>query len=253
MHVVSVTATKNRHSCLERLLGMLINQDYEGEHTILVYNNSKDEQVLELPRLPENKKVYYIHQWEDSVTNLPYSNLGAIYNDVLVHIEKAVADKLLDPVDVITHADDDDMFLPNHISEGVLGYKRALTQGKLAYKPERSYYRHAGGIDLISNTLEPSIFLNYEFLTKYKYSNTTSDQHLQWVIPLSKEDKIFVDPVGKPTLIYDWNSEFPTFKTSGNPTNILNFYNYENFSKDKGDGIITPWPVKYLERYYKEV
>lgn len=244
MKVLSITATKNRHHCLERVLGMLLNQDTEDDYTILIYNNSKDSQELNLPKLPENIRVVYYHRYLSIEDNLPYTNLGAIYNDILQYIEP------LNP-DIITHADDDDMFLINHISEGIKGFRRAKAQGFLAYKPEKSWYRHSGGIELLGNTLEPSIFIDYNFLKEQGYYNTTSDQHLKWVKALS--NKIYVDPLGAPTLVYNWGHDYPTFKTSGDPNNLLNFWNYERFSNDIGDGIITPLSKKELNRYYNEI
>lgn len=242
MKVLSITATKNRHHCLERVMGMLINQDTEDDYTILIYNNSKDSQELNLPKLPENLTVTYYHRYLSIEENLPYTTLGSIYNDILKYIEP------INP-DIITHADDDDMFLPNHISEGIKGFKKAKKLGKLGYKPEKSWYRHSQGIDLLSNTLEPSMFIDYNFLKKIGYYNTTSDQHLKWVNDLP----LLVDSEGTPTLIYNWGNDYPTFKTSGDPNNLLNFYNYDNFSKDKGDGIITPLTNKQLQVYYNEI
>lgn len=242
MKILSITATKNRHHCLERVLGMLLNQDTEDEYTILIYNNSKDSQKLNLPKLPRNISVIYYHRYLSIGDNTPYTTLGAIYNDILKYIEP------INP-DIVTHADDDDMFLINHISEGVKGFRKAKSLGLLGYKPEKSWYRHSKGIDLISNTLEPSIFVDYNYLKEKGYHDSTSDQHLRWVNPLP----LLVDPLGAPTLIYNWGNDFPTFKTSGDPNNLLNFFNYENFSKDKGDGIITPLTSRELSSYYKEI
>lgn len=245
LNVFCLTATCGRHFLLERLVGFFIAQDYDGEHTLLIFNNSSIEQSLKLPILPSNKHIELLNQHIDSRTGKPYDNLGAIYNDILLHVPNYA--------ELITHSDDDDSFLPNHISEGVKGFQRGVHLGfDKAYKPEQSWFKHAGGIDLMGNNLEPSVFIDATFLRSKGYSLTTTDQHLQWFRPLL-EDGMFVDPLGIPTLVYDWHSPVPTFKTSGNAGNPSNFTNYRISSIDHGDKVISPSPQKDIESYYKQV
>jgi hypothetical protein len=248
MHVVAIMATCGRHHLCERSLRFFLDQTYDGEHTLLIYNNSHITQEggpIKQEDLPDNKHLILVNQCIDKVTGEKYNNLGAIYRDALEELDH------FSPADIIIHWDDDDIFLPNHISEGVKGYIRALDQGKLAYKPSKSYYRHSGGVQLMSNTLEPSIFVRYKNLKEDGYSLTTSDQHLQWVNPLVYNNKILVDENGTPTLIYNWGDvHIPTFKTSGNATHPENFNNYRAFSKDHGDGLIIPWKKEDVQEYY---
>lgn len=235
--------TCGRHTLSERSVRMFLDQDYEGEHGLLIYNNSSVPQNLFPHTYNGNKSVVLINQHLDSRTGDPYTNLGAIYRDAIGYISE--------DTDVIIHWDDDDLFLPDHISEGVKGVTRAREQGKIAYKPAQSYYRHPGGIQLMSNTLEPSIFVPFSHLREYGYHESTSDQHLRWVDPLAYGGQILVDDKGKPTMIYNWgDKDIPTFKTSGNAGNPDNFQNYRNFSTDHGDQIITPWSIERLEKYY---
>ena len=232
MKVYSIMATKGRHYCAERALKFFMDQDYQGEHTLLIYNNSVIEQALHLPDKPSYKKVSLINKCVSDETGDFYKNLGQIYRDAIKFVP--------DEIDIINFFDDDDLYLTNHISEGVKGYKRALAQDKIAYKPKSSYYRSSEGVTLTENTLEPSIFVSALHVKKYKFSDTTTEQHLSWVNPLNKEGKILVDTEGTPTLIYNWGDNFPTWKTSGDPHNPKNFQNYENFSQDHGDRIICP-------------
>jgi hypothetical protein len=242
-----ICATCGRHTLMERSLRLFLNQNYNNEHTLLIYNNSNLPQVV-IAGLPEEvnpiKKVVLINQWINSETDKPYENLGQIYNDALKHVDPET--------EIISHWDDDDIFLTNHIEEGVRGYNRAKKQGKLAYKPKKSYYRHAKGIELIENTLEPSIFVSFEHLKQYGYSQETTAQHLQWVNPLVYGNKILVDESkdAVSTLVYNWGDTIPTFKTSGNPIDPMNFNNYRRISQDHGDGIITPWRQEHVKQYY---
>lgn len=256
--VIAICATSGRHTLLERAVGMFKVQDYAGPHILLIYNNSDVKQNLGAPEAWDDdeqawlkidgknngKEILLINNHLDHLTNKPYTNLGAIYRDAL---ENAVS------ADIIIHWDDDDLYLPNHISEGVKGFLRAREQDKKAYKPQFSWYRHAGGIDLMSNNLEPSIFIDAQYLRGKGYKLTTTDQHYGWYEPLLQEEKLFVDPKGVPTLIYNWGDSTPTFKTSGNAGDPNNFSNYRNFSRDHGDRIIAPLPMGDLEVYYRQV
>lgn len=235
MVVYCLTATCGRHKSLERCVDMFLNQDYEGEHTLLIYNNSDVDQWMDshIVPLPSNKKIIVYNNDIDKLTRKKYTNLGAIYRDILMMVPYSC--------DLINHFDDDDLFYPNHISEGVKGF---IKGGKEAYKPLYSYYRHKNGIEKVNNTLEPSIFVSLKWLKKYGFRESTSDQHLQWVIPLVEQNQIFSDPEGISTCIYNWGDDYFAFKTSGDMKNPNNFENYRKNSNDHGDRIITPKPFK---------
>jgi len=242
MKFLGITATSGRHWCMERTLGMFLNQDYDGLQTLLIYNNAEVSLDLQLNDLPTNKEVILINNYKSKTTRMPYNNLGEIYMDCLDYIEKLG----LKP-DIVNHMDDDDIYLKNHISEGVKGYIRG---GKLAYKPQKSYYRDINGTVLAENVLEPSIFVNYEHLKEYGYFQRSVDLHHKWLQPLINSDQLFVDPTGQATFIYDWNHQQPIWKTSGDPNNPENFNNYKKSSKDHGDGILTPLSLDIIEKYY---
>lgn len=246
MKTIAICATCGRHRCVERTLAFFLDQDYSGDHMLLIYNNSDIEQSLPDLTLPKNKKVLLVNNHINLRTSEPYTNLGDIYTDTLSFIP--------DEYDVLTFMDDDDIFLPNHITQGVIGLYRAYTNsfdGKkyIAYKPAKSYYRDIRGISLMSNTLEPSIFVETKHVREYGFSPLTTEQHLRWVNPLVTKQQIFVDEEGTPTLIYNWGDTFHTFKTSGDFHNPNNFSNYRSASKDHGDRIITPDPE--ASKYYE--
>lgn len=243
MKIASICATCGRHRCVERALAFFLNQDYKGDHFLLIYNNSEVEQNLPNLSLPENKRILLINNHINLQTGEPYSNLGDIYTDALSFIP--------DEYDVFSFADDDDIFLPNHLTEGAAGLQRAFEQEKIAYKPAKSYYRDPRGISLMSNTLEPSIFVTSKHIRNYGFSPVTTEQHLKWVNPLVSDQLIFVEEGGKATMIYNWGDSFPTFKTSGNFHHPNNFNNYRDASRDHGDHIITPDPEASL--YYNLV
>lgn len=228
-NVFGITATCGRNHCVNRMLSMFIDQDYDGVHTMFIFNNSDVDQKLVLPELPDNKRVILLNNARNSVTWGKYGSLGEIYNDILNFIPKEV--------EVIFHMDDDDAILPNHITEGIRGLER---NGTTAYKPRYSWFRHAGGIEKMNNTLEPSIFVKSEHIRHYGYTEGKSvSQHLEWVNPLVEQGDIASEIVGPSTLVYNWGHEtVPVFKTSGAGDSPQNFDNYRNFSQDHGDGTI---------------
>lgn len=259
--VTCICATCGRHNLMERSMRFFLNQDYEGIVQLLIFNNSVvpqrigfkdgDKDIIIVIDFKNGAIAYFCNQKEtklvnqskDSITEKPYKSLGAIYNDELKYIDE--------DTDILVHWDDDDIFLPNHISEGVKGLQKAESLGKIAYKPRKSYYRHPNGVELMENVLEPSIFVKAQHIKTWGYSDETTAQHLQWVHPLIESNMILSDEEGKPTLIYNWGDHIPTFKTSGDPHNKSNFSNYRNFSQDHGDQILTPWSKKEVEEYYK--
>lgn len=222
---------------------MFLDQDYGGEHTLYIYNNSNIEQELAIgEQLPYNKSILLINENIDSSTNLPYTSLGAIYNDLIRYVPTQEDD-------VVIFWDDDDLFLPSHISRGVDGLIRG---GKRAYKPSHSFYRSPDGVFKVNNTLEPSIFVYSKDVKREGFSDTTTEQHLKWLTPLIEKGEVYVDPEGESTMIYNWgDTHIFTFKTSGDFHNPANFDNYRRSSRDHGDKLITPLPKEQITKYYK--
>ena len=236
--VIAICTTKNRHTHLEKLVRCFLDQDYEGPHTLLIYNNAFESQELGKIDLPENKKIILINNCMDLKTGMAYTNLGSVYRDALQF--------LTEDYDIATHMDDDDVYLPCHISEGVKGLERGeaklgiIRTNCFAYKPAKSYYLDSIGLTEQVNTLEPSIFVNYKYLREAGYFETNVDLHHKWLNALNVGSRIFVDEDGPATFIYDWSGMIPVWKTSGDPNNPENFNNYTKNSKDWGDRLITP-------------
>lgn len=217
---------------------MFLDQDYENK-VMLIYNNSDVKLSLDESLLKE--PIILINNHIDSKTGQPYTNLGAIYNDAIKYVPYNVH--------LLNGADDDDIFLPNHISEGVKGYLRGrfTNPNSKMYKPLFSYHVYLDQPAVkVANVMEPSMFVNIDHIKQYGYHENTENQHHKWIEALGKN--CYVDEAGTPTMIYDWSQEIGTWKTSGDPTNPLNFTNYSNNSLDHGDGIITPW--ESCQKYY---
>lgn len=247
MKVVALMMTCGRHSCCERSLKFFLDQDYEGFHDIIIYQNSEVFQELGDFYVPSNKTVTLINNNIDYRTGKPFTSLGAIYNNAIHDIPE--------DADVVIFWDDDDIFLPNHITKGVDGLRRAYIDStgnpKFAYKPYHSYFRTSSGITLAHNTLEPSIFVNANFIKEHGFHDTTSNQHLKWVDALVRVGGVYQDPEGTPTLCYNWgDTDLVTYKTSGIPDGDASFKGYRKNSQDHGDGIVTPISDLQAQYFY---
>lgn len=254
-HIVSIMATCGRHTLAERAMKMWIDQDYEGNHTLLIFNNSEVKTELDPGlKLDDNQQIILWNNHIDTSTGEPYTSLGAIYNDALKFLNDIPAqDSLVGHFDIVTHHDDDDLYMPNHLTQGMLGMEAAKKMGMEGYKPQASWYRHKGGLVKMENNMEPSVFLTWTALNQRGYSDTTTEQHLQWYGSMMEEKKIFVDPKGESTLIYNWGDTIPTYKTSGDFKNPMNFNNVRKSSYDHGDKMFTPWPDDSVKPYYDAI
>lgn len=225
MKTCAITCTSGRHRFLERSVRFFLDQDYEDK-VQLIFQNAPSEQRLNSHL--KNSGIILINQYLSSKTKKPYETLGGIYTDALKYVPE--------DTEVIIFFDDDDIFMPNHISEGIKGLVRG---GKRAYKPARSFYKEGSKIQLVSNTLEPSIFVKAAHIREFGFRDTTADQHLSWVNALVSMNEIYQDPSGPPTFCYCWGED-GVFKTSGNPKDSNNFNQYKKYSHDEGDHLITP-------------
>lgn len=241
MKVCCVTCTAGRLKCLERNVRMFLEQNIP-DAVQLIYQNSSVPLQLD-PSIPKDR-VILVNNHLDLVTDRKYETLGAIYRDALTFVPK--------DVEVINHFDDDDFFLPQHISEGIKGLKES---GKTAYKAKFSIFLTRGNPpELKENVMEPSIFVKKEHIERYGYGLETSAQHLTWVDPLARDKELFSNPEGIPTLAYNWNGMGEqVFKTSGDPNNPDNFKNYHNYSQDYGAGVLKPVPREVIEVYYNKI
>lgn len=242
MIVACICAFCGRHHLVEKVMRCFINQDYEGKHYLILYNNSPVSMELNIPILPQNKVIVLINRNEDVETGKAYTSTGAIFRDALSYVP--------DEVKVITHMDSDDIYLPNHISEGVKGMKKAYSQGKLAYKPQFSFFIGGDKWTLESNTMEPSIFIDAKFLRNTGYFMVSSSYNQKWQWALWDDRKILIDGQGIPTFIYNWEKDHGTHKISGKPDSEENFKEHRKWSCDYGDLILTPAPAYEVQYYY---
>lgn len=245
MKVCWVTCFAGRHDKVERVIKCFIDQVYNEDMYLLLYNNSKLPQVLDFIQMPENKHIILINNYLDKETGKEYTNTGAIFRDALTFVPT--------DTEVVTFADSDDIFLPNHTQEGMNGYKRGILLNPQfkAYKPFYSYYLHDNNqADKAHNNMEPSIFVNFEYVKSVGFNYVPASYHQKWLTPLQRNYEIYQPLDGVPTFLYCWESGHNTHKISGLGDHADNFANHRKFEVDDGDSVLSPALDYEVEKYY---
>lgn len=240
--VLQLTLTYNRHKLLERNVASFLEQDYEGPHTLFIYNTGEPVELDDFPLSP-NKTIILINNRKDYISGKEYTSVGDKYRDVYTH---------LDGYDIVTHLDDDDFALPDNITQGVVGINKAKEQGKLSYKPKKSWFFYHDNVYTAENVCEGSIFIDFPYMKTVTFPSVSVKYHDCWVHPLAA-GKMLVDPEGKPTWIYDWGNYSPAYKMSGRADTPENYKASQALSRDIGDGLITPLSKEVLYSFYERL
>lgn len=227
--VVGICCTYGRFKCVERVVNMFLSQDYKGQKELLIYNTDTD-----IPYIDYNFKllalgIHIINNSKDFITGEPYTNVGAIRRDALTFVT--------DEFCYIFHADDDDIYLPHYISQGV----ERMKETKLPFfKPMESFFYCGDNLRLVKNTMEASVICDINKIREYGYNLNTALEGLSWYTKardmreLDEADSYFIPPY-----CFNWNDgqemDAP-HKQSGNPNDYNNFNNHKAASLDAVNG-----------------
>ena len=215
MKVSCVMTTYRRFNCVERSMSMFLNQDYQDKE-LIIFNTDID-YPLSLPSSPNNIKI--INNGIDFITGLPYTNVGAIRRDALTFASG----------DYYYCYDDDDIYLPWYISQGVDGIKRT---GRKAWKPIKSFYKHRNGIEPAKNTLEASVIVD---IKEVNFRLETGSEGLGWYIPLRDSGQLDEnDSNSIPAYAFNWADpiEIGGHKQSGDINNPNCFEDHKKLTVD---------------------
>lgn len=258
--ITLITCFHGRHRCVERIIRCFLNQDYNGELTLLLYNNSRTPQQLDYIELPENKHIILVNNNIDKVTGVEYTNVGDIFRDAITYVPEGTK--------LINWFDSDDIFLPNHVSEAARIYfdiedlrifgeydstAEPMSEERMfrAYKPYYSYYFHDDNqIDLSHNNMEPSIFIDFNWVKEHGFLSTNSSYHNGWLTPLKEQKKIYDPKEGVPTFLYCWQNNNGNHKISGLGDREDNFKIHRETESDHGDGVLSPVHPEEVQKYY---
>ena len=239
-----LTCTHGRYRCLQRNLRCYLDQTFTGSSVMFICNSGAP---LKLPAEFLSNISIQKHVYIDNCSLMNFQSVGEKYQHAIT-----LAKKLFPKINTVTSADDDDVFIPSHLVNGVHGLNQAHLQDMRGYKPHQSYFRSrdSQGLEQISlqqNTFEPSMFIDADWILEHGYAPVSIRYHQQWLDLLLYENKLLISPEGIPTLIYNWGDNTTTadswgiYKMSGSGTdNQQNFLAHARGSRDMGTGILVP-------------
>lgn len=231
MKATALMCTYGRHYFVERSVRMFLEQDYENKH-LVIFQNSPIFQTLD----QDYPNITLVNQ-------TGFNTMGDVFEEAIKHLPS--------DTDLVFIWDDDDIYFPNHLRNGVAGI---IKYKKLAYKPQYSLFRDRFEISRVSNTLEATWALRKELLFNVGFSKYNfSDSHRAWVTYCKENDEVSVDEDSPITFCYTWNNpEGLVIHTSAIEKRLDSKEIHHLYSNDNGDGIITPCELNDLINLYAE-
>ena len=228
--------TYGRFECVERAMNCFLAQTYPNKE-LIIYNTDVDHYDKILPKnhniydpyeiLLINTNIIIVNSNTDSLTQKPYTNVGAIRRDAL----------MLATGDYVVTWDDDDVFLPHFMQQAIDGMERTSLP---FFKPEQSFFYSGNNLRLVMNTLEASVVGDINKVREYGYLLETGKEGLGWYTKardnkeLDEHEKFYI-----PSYCFNWNDgdqmKAP-HKQSGDIDNPNNFENHKASSLDRVDG-----------------
>lgn len=239
--VSCVMTTYGRFSTVERSIGFWLKQDYKNKELIILNTAPVP---LTLSDELEDCGIKIINQSCETGTNIPYTNVGKIREDALRYSTG----------DIYICWDDDDMFLPFHIKNGV---RHLIECGKDAWMPKRSMFTGNGGDSFMyaQNAFEASVLVWIDAIWRYGFLYENGSEHLSWRRGLVDDDQLDenfdVNPLE--SYVYIWGEKESTHKQSGDIDNPNNFENHKAQSIDFGDRPLGIYDDRKLEEWYMKI
>ena len=216
-----VCTTYRRFRCVERIIEQYLQQDYPNKELIIF--NTDTENPMRLDPSMEGLNIKLINNSIDYETGQPYTNRGAICRDAVTHARGAL----------FMLMDDDDIYLPWYVRQAVDGI---VSNGKDAWKPEKSFFAAPGKLELTMNTLEASVIVRMGRIREIGFrQDVTGYEGLSWYTRLRDErelDEHFTNYI--PAYCFNWSdpSDMAGHKQSGDINNPDNFENHKLRSGD---------------------
>jgi len=200
-------------------------QDYDNKE-LIIFNTATEPIELDESMYAEND-IRVINQRVETATGKPYTSLGKIREDSL---EYATGD-------LYSCWDDDDMFLPWHMSQCV---DRMVESGRKAWMPGTSYWSPDGGqtFEHAKNAMEAAVLVDIDELKKYGFNYESGSEHLPWRHGLRDNGELIenVEVTPYESYAYIWGAPEAPHKTSGHLGQENNFEIHKAGSTDFGTG-----------------
>lgn len=230
--VSAVMCTYRRFKCVERAMNCFLAQDYPNKE-LIIYNTDVENPIDPYGILLVSSDIIVVNSKTDSVTNTPYTNVGAIRRDALSWATG----------DYVVTWDDDDIFLPHFMRQGI---DKIYETGLPSFKPAESFFYSGDNLRLVRNTMEASVIADINKVREYGYLLETGSEGLGWYTKMRDNKELNENNTHCiPSYCFNWNDgdamDAP-HKQSGDIDNPNNFENHKKASKDIA-------PRKLLEVY----
>jgi hypothetical protein len=240
-----VMTTYRRFTCVERSISMFLDQDYEGQMEMIVFNTD-EEYPLTIGESLKYKNINVINNNIDYKTKQKYDNVGSIRRDAVEHATG-------------THYicwDDDDIFLPWNIKQCMNGLRKYPDMW--AWKPEySSFWRSDGILEIAGNVMEASIISKLDKIKEHGFKDHKGGgEHWQWLQKFMDDKKIKVDSDSIPGYCFNWSDQgiIRGHKQSGTMAHPNNFNIHKENTKDFATRNLETYDrVKLNEIYQKFV
>jgi hypothetical protein len=214
-----VCTTFRRFTCVERIIAQYHAQTYSNKELIIFNTDTEYPMTLGFT----DPSIILVNCSIDYHTNQPYTNRGAICRDAVTHATG----------DLFMLADDDDIYLPWHLSQAVDGITE---NGKDAWKPQKSFFATQHKLELTQNTLEASVIVSMSRIRDIGFrSDLTGYEGLSWYTRLRDEGHLDENNTRYvPSYCFNWSdpSDVAGHKQSGDIDNPKNFDNHKEQSRD---------------------
>lgn len=219
MTVSCIMPTFRRFHCVEKSIGYFLDQEYKDAE-LIIFNTDTDYPLqLGNSLLPFSDRVKIINNNTDFITGAAYTNVGALRRDSLTYASG----------EYYNCWDDDDIYLPWHLLQGIEGIKRT---GRKAFKPKESFFRNGNrGIEIVRNVMEASIIVD---IKEVDYNLESGKEHLKWYLKLRDSGQLNENELDTiPAYCFDWSyNELAAHKQSGDIDNPDNFSRHKSKSID---------------------
>ena len=222
--VSSILCTYGRFNTVRQSITLWKYQDYDNKE-LIIFNTAPV--PIELDESLKDYDIKVVNQQTETSKKKKYKSLGKIREDSL---ELATGD-------VYSCWDDDDLFLPWHLSQGI----RELTDNDLkSWMPAKSYWSPNNGetFEHARNSMEATVFVYIDVLKKYGFAYENGTEHVPWRKGLVDDGLLSEDTEVTPfeSYAYMWGSSIAPHKTSGSVNNPNNFNDHKEQSVDFGKG-----------------
>lgn len=214
--VTCVCCTRGRWACVCEALTYFLLQDYPDKE-LIIFNTD----AVPLRIAPEIEGLAAVR-----VVNAPgeYTSLGHARTAAMEHARG----------DFYNCWDDDDLWLPWHLSQAM---RRVRDTGCLAWKPRKSWWTSDGGktYEPTENAMEASVVVRTDALKRYGFRDGSGDEHVPWMGGVQEDGGFLVEDVG-PMMSYAYQWGQGLHHMSGRLGQPGNFQDHNLTCADHGSG-----------------